>query len=132
MVLVRKNINTIKFFHFQLLSLREAARRSNLLAVLVGRLLRFARNDTYETLQFWHVALAGVFFPILAEAVFGGLLVGVGAQAGDIDVDAEPGRGRQVDPALVDREGDGGDVATDILEIDEILGDAEIRDDGRD
>ena len=31
----------------------------------------------------------------------GGFLVRVGAQFLDIDVDAEPGRGRQVDPAVL-------------------------------
>ena len=47
------------------------------------------------------VALARVFLPILAEAVLRRFLVRVGAQFVDIDVDAETGRGRQIDPAVL-------------------------------
>jgi hypothetical protein len=78
------------------------------------------------------VTLARILLPVLAEAVLCGLLVGVGAQFLDIDVDAETRRGRQVDPAVLDRETLDRDVAADLLEIDEVLGDPEIRDHRRD
>ena len=78
------------------------------------------------------VALARVFVPVLAEAVLRGFLVRVGAQFFDIDVDAEARRGRQVDPAVLDRQSRYGDVAADLFEIDEIFGDPEIRDHRRD
>src|SRR3954447_4591962 len=78
------------------------------------------------------VALARVFLPILAEPVFRDFLVRMGAQFFDIDVDTETRRGRQVDPAVFDRETLDRDVAADLLEIDEILGDPEVRDHRRD
>src|SRR4051794_21763147 len=78
------------------------------------------------------VALARVFLPILAEAVFRDFLGRMRAQSFDIGVDAETGRGRQVDPAVFDRQPRYSDVAADLLEIDEILGDPEVRDHRRD
>ena len=54
-----------------------------------------------SALQARRVALAGVFLPMLAEAAVGGFLVWVGAEFVDIDVDAETGDGRQIDPAVL-------------------------------
>jgi hypothetical protein len=53
------------------------------------------------SLQSRRVVFARVFLPILAEAAVGGFLMRVGAEFVDIDVDAEPGSGRQIDPAVL-------------------------------
>src|SRR5207249_8606784 len=65
-------------------------------------------------------------------AAMGRLLMRVRPQLFHIDVDAQTGTGRQVDPAVLHRQRGRRNVAAQILEIHEILGDAEIRDHRRD
>jgi hypothetical protein len=60
-----------------------------------------AQPQRFSALQSRRVAFAGVFLPILAEAAVGGFLVRMGAEFADIDVDAETGSGRQIDPAVL-------------------------------
>ena len=55
----------------------------------------------FSALQSRRVCFAGVLFPILAEAAMRRLLVRVGAEFFDIDVNAEPGSGWQIDPTVL-------------------------------
>src|ERR1700730_1945237 len=50
------------------------------------------------------VILAGVFFPVLAEASVRGLVVRMRPQLFDVDVDAQSGGRRQIDPAVLHRQ----------------------------
>src|SRR5436189_5052613 len=68
----------------------------------------------------------------LADRAVAELLVGVGAQRVLVEVDAEAGRGRQRDVAALLEERRPGDLLAESLEVDEILGDEEVRHDRRD
>src|SRR5271163_4390365 len=74
------------------------------------------------------VAFPGIFLPVLAKTVMRRLLMGMGAQLLDVDFDAQSRGGRQVDPAVPERKRRSGDLAAQILEVDEVFGDSEIRD----
>src|SRR5690242_1017728 len=82
------------------------------------------RAESERKLKRWRVSLARILLPILAEPVFACLLVRVRPQLFDIDIDAETGGGRQVDPALAHRKPLRRDLAADALQIDEVFGDA--------
>src|SRR5580704_9131215 len=78
-------------------------------------------NPRMVGLQLRRVVLAGVFLPILAEAAVRGFMVWVGAEFVDINVDAEAGSRRQIDPAVLHRQWRGGDFPAKVLEIHEIF-----------
>src|SRR5215831_14866547 len=61
-------------------------------------------NDFKLSAQAWGVALAGIFFPVLAEASMRRLLVRVGPQFFDIEVDTQSRARRQFDPAILHRQ----------------------------
>src|SRR5215472_19161921 len=58
-------------------------------------------NDFKLSAQARRVALAGIFFPVLAEAPMRRLLMRVRSQFSDIEVDAQPRARRQFDPAIL-------------------------------